>query len=97
MNKGPILILTLEPPLRESIDICIDGMIQNTRNVPYPESLEMLEILLANGADPELKDENGERPIDLIPVYAGSPENLNKLKLIFRALIPNIDELLKEQ
>ncbi len=82
-------------PLHEAIDLCIDGMIQNNRKEPCPESLEMLKILLDNGADIELKNEKGERPIDVITAYAHNAESLNRLKSFFRHLIPNIDELIK--
>ncbi len=82
-------------PLHETIDYCIDGMIQNNRKEPYPESLEMLKILLDNGADIELINEKGERPIDVISAYAHDAESLNRLKSFFRPLISNIDELIK--
>ena len=82
-------------PLSETIDYCIDGMIQNNLDEPYPEAIEMLKILLENGADIELKDENGERPIDVIAAYAQDDEDrLEQLKLFFRPLIPQIDELI---
>lgn len=82
--------------LSETIDYCIDGMIQNNLDKPHPEAMEMLKILLENGANLELMDENGERPIDAISAYAkGSYEELERLKSFFRPLIPNIDELLK--
>ena len=41
-------------------------MIQNNLDSPYPEAMKMLKILLENGADLELKDNNGERPIDVL-------------------------------
>ena len=82
-------------PLSEAIDYCIDGMIQNNQDKPYPEALEMIKILLENGADVELKDQNGERPIDVLSAYAQDDLDwLELLKSIFRPLIPRIDELL---
>lgn len=82
-------------PVREAIDYCIDGMIQNNREKPYPEALEMLKILLENRADLELRNEKGNRPIDVIHAYARNDQSLAKLKSFFRHLIPNIDELIK--
>jgi len=83
-------------PLLETIDYCIDGMIQNNQVKLYPEALKMLEILLENGANLELRDENGERPIDVITRYAEDDTAwLERLKSLFRTVIPQIDELLK--
>ena len=81
-------------PLKEAIDICIQGMIQDNRNEPYPESLEILKILLNNGADLELENEKGERPIDIILAYAQNGRYLERLKSFFRPLIPNIDAII---
>jgi ankyrin repeat protein len=82
-------------PLHELIDYCIDGMIQNNKTKPYPEAMEMLSILLNNGANLELVNENGERPIDVISVYAdGDKKTLFRLKSFFKSLIPHIDELI---
>ena len=81
-------------PLYEAIDCCIDGMIQNNRKKPYTQSLEMVNILLNNGADIESKNANGERPIDVTCSYAQNSDSHNRLKSFFRPLIPNIDELL---
>ena len=82
-------------PLFEIIDYCIDGMIQNNRAEPYRESLQMLDLLLQNGADVELKNERGERPIDRITRYASDEKSFELLKSFFRPYIPEIDTLLK--
>lgn len=80
-------------PLSETIDLCIDGMIQNNLDAPYTEALKMLKILLENGADLGLKDDNGKRPIDTLTAYAQDDfERLERLKSFLRPLIPNIDE-----
>ncbi len=55
----------------------------------------MIKILLDHGADPELKDNLKERPIDLVYYYAnGNTERLELNKTYFRPLFPNIDTLL---
>ena len=95
IKHGADVNIDFGAPLHETIDYCIDGMIQNNRKEPYPESIEMLKILLNNGADIELKNEIGERPIDVITAYAHNAESLDRLKSFFRHLIPNIDELIK--
>ncbi len=82
-------------PLHEVIDYCIDGMIQNNRSEPYPEALQMLQILLDNGADLQIENKNRKRPIDLITAYSHNQEIFERLKSIFRPLIPQIDELIK--
>lgn len=94
ITHGADVNIDFGEPLCEMIDYCMDGMIQNNRTEPYPESLEMLKILLDNGADIALKNENGKRPIDVIIAYAQNKESLNWLKSFFRHLIPNIDELI---
>lgn len=96
IDQGADVNIDQGAPLSETIDYCIDGMIQNNRDTPYPEALEMLEILLKNGADLELKDDNGERPIDVLTAYAqDDSEWLEQLKSFFRPFIPKIDELIK--
>ena len=82
-------------PLYETIDICIDGMIQDNRSEPHQVYLEMIKILLMNGAKLELKNERGERGIDLIVQYAYSEKSFDRLKSFFRPLIPEIDVLIK--
>ncbi|WP_299125106.1 hypothetical protein [uncultured Winogradskyella sp.] len=95
IDQGANVNIDYGAPLSETIDYCIDGMIQNNLDSPYPEALKMLKILLENGADIELKDDNGERPIDVLLAYAQDDfEWLEKLKSFFRPLIPNIGELI---
>ncbi len=84
-------------PLYETIDICIDGMIQDNRSEPHQVYLEMIKILLMNGAKLELKNERAERAIDLIVQYAYSEKSFDRLKSYFRPLIPEIDALIKRK
>lgn len=84
-------------PLYETIDICIDGMIQDNRSEPHQVHLEMIKILLMNGAKLELKNERAERAIDLIVQYAYSEKSFDRLKSYFRPLIPEIDALIKRK
>ncbi len=42
-------------PLTEVIDLIIDSMVQEGRLEPFPETMDMLEILLRNGANPEIQ------------------------------------------
>lgn len=84
-------------PLYETIDICIDGMIQDNRREPHQGYLEMIKILLRNGAKLELKNERAERGIDLIVQYAYSEKSFDRLKSYFRPLIPEIDALIKRK
>ena len=81
-------------PLFSALDYCMDGMIQNERDKPYPEALEMVRILLENGADLSVRNSDGNRPVDVLKAYAPQPKKLSELKEIFRTVIPNIDELL---
>lgn len=84
-------------PLYETIDTCIDGMIQDNRSEPHQVYLEMIKILLMNGAKLELKNERAERAIDLIVQYAYSEKSFDRLKSYFRPLIPEIDALIKRK
>lgn len=83
-------------PLRTIIDLSIDGMIQDELEAPFPAHLEILRILLENGADLEMKDENGSRPIDVIPAYGTNRKSLDRLKNYFRPIIPELDSLLEQ-
>ncbi|MBO9200597.1 MULTISPECIES: ankyrin repeat domain-containing protein [Niastella] len=83
-------------PLHEAVDYCIDGMIQNNRDDFYPESLEIVKILLANGGDLNKKDNRGRKPLDLINIYSANyKESFDKIVNMFRPAIPNIDELIE--
>ncbi len=92
--KGADVDIEYGLPLKTALDYCIDGMIQNNRLEPYPESLEMVRTLLRHGADISIRDLNGKRPIDLLNVYASKPFPLERLKEIFRSVIPDLDEQL---
>ena len=52
-------------PLHWAVDCAVDGMIQNNCEKPYPEPLECIKILLAYGADINMKDFSGETVFDL--------------------------------
>jgi ankyrin repeat protein len=85
-------------PLSEAIDAAIDIMSQNNLNAPDEISMEMIKFLLEKGADPELEDDQNERPIDIISTYANkSEERLEILKSFFRPLFPYIDSLLEKK
>ena len=81
-------------PLHEIIDYCFDGMSQEKRESPFPEHLKMVEILLKNGANLEILNSDGRRPIDVIKTYSPDEKTLAQNKCFFKHLIPNIDTLL---
>jgi ankyrin repeat protein len=95
IKNGADLNIESGLPLMAALDYCMDGMIQNNIDRPYPEALEMVKILLENGADIAIKDLNGNRPIDVLKAYDPNPEKLNQLIELFRPVIKNIDDLLK--
>jgi ankyrin repeat protein len=79
-------------PLHEAFDYAIDGMIQNSRDIPYPENLEMIRILVSNGADLDRKNLKGKTPLDSINTYSATKEGFASLMNIFRPIIPFIDQ-----
>ena len=81
-------------PLSIAIDYCMDGMIQNDIEKPYPEAIEMINILIQNGAQIDIKNRNGKTPIDVLKSYASQKDKLEILKNIFRGVIKNIDDYL---
>ena len=81
-------------PLHEAIEACIDTMIQNNRDTFFPNLLEMVKVLVENGADLNKKNADGKTPLDFINSYAGFKEGFDSLKTLFRPAIPNIDELI---
>ena len=50
--------------LHWAVEYAMDGMIQNNQKHPYPESLKCIELLLRNGADRNVKDNEGKIPLD---------------------------------
>ena len=50
--------------LHWAVEYAMDGMIQNGKETPYSEPIECITILLAHGADKNVKDENGKTPLD---------------------------------
>lgn len=81
-------------PLHEAIDCAIDGMIQNRREAPYPEALEIIKLLIESGADLHKKNQEGKTPLDSLNTYAATMEGFSALKDMFRSVIPAIDQLI---
>ena len=84
-------------PMHHAMDLAIDGMIQNNRQSPYPEAIEMIRILIANGADLEKRNQEGQTSLDSINTYAGSEQGFNQLMEMFRDVIPSLDERIQFQ
>jgi hypothetical protein len=82
-------------PLHQAFDNAIDGMIQDNKQLPYSEIIEIIKILIKNGADLTKKDFNGKTPLDSLNTYAANITTFNHLKDIFRPFIPNIDEIIE--
>ena len=95
IDNGADINIDCGLPLSTALDYCMDGMIQDNMPKPYPAALEMVKILLDNGADILIRDLNGNRPIDVLKSYAPKAEKLSELKEFFRPVIKDIDELLK--
>lgn len=93
INNGAIVNIDLGngwTPLHEAIDAAIDGMIQNNEEAPTRDSLEIIALLIQNGADAERVNDQGKSPLDLFNVYCTSEERLNALKAMFKGYIPSI-------
>lgn len=80
-----------QTPLHILMDAAIDGMMQDNLVGPDPVTLEMIGILLRNGADLSGRNDAGETPLDLLNIYADSEEGFEHLKDVFRPLIADID------
>jgi len=83
--------------LHTAMDGAIDGMIQNNRDSPYPEALEMIRILISHGADLDKKDQSGETALDSINTYCVNKESFDSLVSMFRSVIPDIDSKIQFQ
>jgi ankyrin repeat protein len=78
-------------PLHEAFDSAIDGMIQNNDDKPAMKALEMINLLLINGADIDKRNLSGETPLDSLNTYSDTAERFNFLKSVFREILPSID------
>jgi ankyrin repeat protein len=84
-------------PLHYAFDYAIDGMLQNNRESPYPEVIEMIRILVAHGSDLEKRNREGKTPLDSINTYAGNEQGFNSLMAMFRGVITSLDERIEYQ
>ena len=50
--------------LHWAVDYAVDGMTQGNREIPYPEPIKCIRILLNYGADKNIKDHKGKSPLD---------------------------------
>jgi ankyrin repeat protein len=94
IRNGADLNIDDGAPLRNAIDIAIDGMIQDGLAEPAHETMEIVKVLLTAGADLELKNDKGNRPVDVITAFSHNDQTFEKLKSFFRPIIPNIDKLI---
>lgn len=78
-------------PLHEAFDFAMDGMIQNNKVKPYAEAMEMIRVLLQNGADLQNKDDAGRTPLDVLRAYAVDDKKFDELKNLFASVIHNTD------
>ena len=79
-------------PIHEAIDYAIDGMMQNNLNSPYPEILEIIKILLDNGANLDASDDRGRKPLDALNNYSANIDTFNHLKSVLRTSISVVDD-----
>lgn len=77
--------------LHIAFDLAIDGMLQTMSDQPDDKTMEMIRILLGNGADLNFKNKDGETPLDILNSYSANIEGFNVLKTFFRDIIPDID------
>ena len=82
--------------LHETFDLIIDGMIQDNLDKPDESIIEILRLLIENGADPTKRSSEGKTPLDLIKTYSANINTYNKLVGIFRPIINNIDNLIEK-
>ncbi len=80
-----------------AMDLAIDGMLQNNRESPYPEAMEMIRLLVLHGADLEKRNREGKTQLDSINTYAGNEQGFNSLMAMFREVIPSLNERIQYQ
>ncbi len=68
-------------------------MVQARREKFFPEILEIIKILVENGADFEKESIRGDKPFDVINAYASNKKVFDMLVDLFRPAIPFIDDL----
>jgi ankyrin repeat protein len=82
-------------PLHEAFDSAIDGMIQANKDRLSRETLEIIDLLIKNGADMDKTNASGKTPLDSLNTYSATIERFNFLKNIFRETVPSIDNKIK--
>ena len=81
--------------LHELCATAIDAMIQDRCDDFYPHHVEMIKILLANGADLHKKNISGEKPLDVINAYRHETiEQFDNMVSLFIPAIPNVADLI---
>lgn len=77
--------------LYEAFDCLLTNMIEEGLDKPNLEELEIIKLLVDKGAEVDRRNEFGESPLDLINKYAVNIESFERIKSIFRPIIPDID------
>lgn len=78
-------------PLHEAIDNALDTMIQSNQEKPSLESLEIINLLIKNGADINATNLSGKKPLDSLNRYSATIERFDFLKGILKEIIPSIE------
>lgn len=81
--------------LHEAFDSAIDGMIQANEDRLSRETLEIIDLLIKNGADMGKTNASGKTPLDSLNTYSATIERFNFLKNVFRETVPSIDNKIK--
>lgn len=88
IEKGVDVNIDYGSPLSCALDNWLDNIFSVEMFDPYSDEREMVEILIKNGADIEIKNENGIGPLDTVYAYTKSLKDRAKLMSEYESIFP---------
>lgn len=78
--------------LHEAFDCILLNMLDVGTMEPDMDELNIIELLINHGGDLTKTNKLGKTPLDFLREHAKNEADFEKMKAIFRPMIPNIDE-----
>ena len=92
IKSGALINQGMHTVMHEAFDCILENMIAENLEKPDIDEFKIIEFLINEGGDVEKRNEVGESPLEAISRYASDNKSFERLKRIFRPIIPDIDK-----